>query len=72
MIALIYSLETQWQPFFLHKEKKNRGNKCPECYIKAERRMYCPCDNFSLSQELVHNYKRKTFCETIMPNCVEK
>ena len=46
--------------------------RCPGCFAKAERRLYCPCDNFSLTEDLNQNYTKNPYCDVLLPSCVEK
>jgi hypothetical protein len=54
-------MDSSWSP-----------SRCPNCFAKAERRLYCPCDNFSLTEDLNQNYTKTPYCDVLMPNCVEK
>jgi hypothetical protein len=47
-------------------------SRCPNGFAKAERRLYCPCDNFSLTEDLYQNYTKTPYCHVLMPQCEEK
>lgn len=51
------------------------GKRCPECYLMAERPIYCPCDQFDLFNNSNYNIDppdRQNYCKTQMFQCIEK
>lgn len=49
--------------------------RCPECFLMAERGIYCPCDDFNLFDTTNYNLEnpnRSTYCKIPMFNCIEK
>ena len=46
--------------------------RCPECFLRAEKNFYCPCDGFNLFNRTNANLHINEYCENTMSQCVEE
>lgn len=58
--------------FRLDSQYSGLNKRCPECFLKTEKYLYCPCDRIDLNKHENKNVFGASYCEISVPKCIQK